>query len=316
MIKDILKRRAVNLLILLIGLIIIFGFMNKSFLSFQNIMEITQFGAPLALLTIGEALVILLGNDGIDLSVGAMLSLSGVVFGLLVINGFNLWLSITITIITGIVLGLINGILMAYLKFPPMITTLGTMYIYGSIALYLNKGLPISGFPDKFSILSQNTTLGIPNQILFVVTPIAILTYYILHRTGTGRKMFLTGTNNQASILATIDTKKLRCFAYSYAGLLASIAAIIMCSWLMTAKADAGKGMEMKAITSAVLGGFSIKGGIGGVAGLMLAVLIITVTSSGLQISNINSIWELGILGLMLIIVVIIDEKTKGTNRR
>lgn len=309
-IKNIIKfNRTSFLLVLLILIIVLFSLLTPHFFSVRNLLEITQFGAPLALIALGEALIILAGKGGIDLSVGSILSLTGVIFGLAVTNGVNMFIALIITAMSGVILGGINGVLIAYIGLPPMISTLGTMYAYGSLALYFTGGVPISGFPRNFSVLSQGYTFGIPNQVLFVVVPIAILTYLVVNKTAFGRKIYLTGTNDEAAKLATIDTSKLRMYLYVYSGLLSSIASIIMCSWLMTAKADVGKGLEMKAITASVLGGISIKGGEGRISGVLLAILIITITSSGLQIANINSIWELSILGLILITIVALDGK-------
>ncbi len=299
------------LFILLILVIVLFSLLTPHFLSLENLLEITQFGAPLALLTFGEALIILAGKGGIDISVGSMLSLAGVIFGLAMSNGLGMFGSVVIVIFSGLILGAINGILVSYIGLPPMIATLGTSYAYSSLALYLTGGVPISGFPEGFSVLGQENTLGIPNQVLFVVVPIAILTYLLASKTSFGRKIYLAGTNDEAAKLATINTRKLRLYLFTYSGILSSIAAIIMCSWLMTAKADAGNGLEMKAITAAVLGGISIKGGEGNISGVILAILIITIISSGLQIANINAILELSILGIVLVAVVAIDNKFK-----
>jgi ribose/xylose/arabinose/galactoside ABC-type transport system permease subunit len=308
LLTNVVTSRTSFLISLLLFIIIILSFSSPYFLSISNLLEITQFGAVLAIVALGEALIILSGNEGIDLSVGAILSLSGVLFGLAINNGFSMGAAIIITILSGILLGCINGILIAYIGIPPLIGTLGTMYIYSSLALYLTGGTPISGFPEYFKILGQKNTLGIPNQVLFVAVPIFIFTYFIIKRTSFGRKVYLVGTNDVAARLATINTPKVRMALYAYSGFLASIASIIMCSWLMTARADVGNGLELQAVTVSVLGGINIKGGEGNLSGVMLAVLIITITSSGLQIANVNSIWQLAILGFILIFAVLLNQ--------
>ena len=305
---SIAKSRTKFLFLLFVIEIIILSCISPYFFNMNNLLQVTQFGATLTLLSLGEALVMISGRDGIDISVGSAMSLSGVIFGLAVMNGCNILTASTITLLGGVVLGAVNGLLIAVAKVPALIATLGTQYIYSSLALYLTGGIPISGFPDSFSFLSLESTFGIPNQILFVVIPVSVLVFILVYKMKFGRRVYLMGTNPEAAKFTGIRERKVRAMVYVLAGVLASISAIINNSWLMTARADAGTGMEMQAITVAVLGGIGVAGGIGHLGGVLIGVVIITMLNSGLQIANVNSVWQLAALGFILIIAIILNQ--------
>lgn len=309
---SIAKSRTKFLLLLFVIEMVILSLISPYFFSLSNLMQVTQFGAALTLLSLGESLVMIAGRDGIDISIGSIMSLSGVIFGLAVINGCSILAATILTLLTGVVLGSINGFLVAVAKVPALIATLGTQYIYGSLALYLTGGIPISGFPESFEFLSLESTFGIPNQILFVVIPVTILVLILVYKMKFGRRVYLMGTNPEAAKYTGIKERSVRMWVYILAGILAAISAIINNSWLMTARADAGTGMEMQAITVAVLGGIGVAGGVGHLGGVLIGVIIITMMNSGLQIANINSIWQLATLGFILIIAIILNHLMSG----
>lgn len=284
------------------------SFISPHFLRIENLLGMTQFGAVIALISLGESLVILGGGGGIDLSVGSILSLSGVLLGLMVNAGVNIWLACIITIFIGLLLGFINGFLVAYAKMPPFVVTLGTLYTFGALALVLTNGVPISGFPKSFGFIGQKCILSIPAQVLLVVIPSFIILNWVMKRTVFGRSIYLVGVNENAANLSGINVKKIRMSVYAISGMFASMAAIVMASWLMAARPDAGNGYELQAITVSVLGGINIVGGEGSLSGTMLAVLIITIIGYGLQLSNINSIWQLAVLGLLLLGAVTLNN--------
>ena len=309
---SIAKSRTKFLLLLFVIEMVILSLISPYFFSLSNLMQVTQFGAALTLLSLGESLVMIAGRDGIDISIGSIMSLSGVIFGLAVINGCSILAATILTLLTGVVLGSINGFLVAVAKVPALIATLGTQYIYGSLALYLTGGIPISGFPESFEFLSLESTFGIPNQILFVVIPVTILVLILVYKMKFGRRVYLMGTNPEAAKYTGIKERSVRMWVYILAGVLAAISAMINNSWLMTARADAGTGMEMQAITVAVLGGIGVAGGVGHLGGVLIGVIIITMMNSGLQIANINSIWQLATLGFILIIAIILNHLMSG----
>lgn len=303
------KSRAKFLILLLIVEIIILSILNPEFAKISNLIELLQFGATLFLMAVGEALVIMVIPGGIDISVGSIMSLACVVLGLMYQATSNLFISILVTLIAGGVFGVVNGILVGYFNMPSLIATLGTQYVFASLALYITNGVAISGFPDSFKWLSLETTLGIPNQILFVVIPVLIVVLFLVYRTRFGRNIYLTGDNAEAAKFAAVKTKQTIFWVFVLAGVLTAFGAVINCSWLMTARADAGSGMEMNAITVAMLGGISaVEGGRGHLSGVIVGTVIITMLRSGLQMAGINSVWILAITGVILIASIVAND--------
>ena len=305
---QLLSNRVIFLLLLLVVVIIVMSLISPYFLNFDNMVTMARFGAVLALVGFGQSLIILAGGAGIDLSVGSMISLSGIFFGFMVNAGMNVWFAAVLTVLIGGVLGSVNGLTIAIWGLPPLIGTLGTMYAYGALALVMTSGVPLSGFPESFSFLANGKVLGLPSQIVLVVLPAFLILYFIMQKTNFGRWVYLVGVNENAAQFSGIQVKRVRFILYVISGLLAGLGAIIMSSWLMASRPDTGSGMDIKSITVAVLGGIDIYGGVGNLMGTILAVLIVTMIASGLQLANINTIWQLAVLGVILLGAVSLNQ--------
>jgi ribose/xylose/arabinose/galactoside ABC-type transport system permease subunit len=304
-----LSNRVYFLLGLMFVVIAIMSSISPYFFDLTNLLTMLRLGAVLALVGMGQSLVILAGGAGIDLSVGGILSLAGVLFGLIVTQaGIDLPWAIVLGVLIGAALGAINGITVAWWGVPPLIGTLGSGWAYGALALVITQGVPVSGFPASFSFLGAGNVLGIPAQILFVVLPAFLILYFITARTAFGRWIYLVGVNDNAARFAGIPVTRVRFILYTLSGLLAGLGAVVMASWLMAARPDAGIGLDLQSITVAVLGGIHIFGGIGSLTGSILAVLIVTMLASGLQLGNINTIWQLAILGIILLGAVALNQ--------
>ena len=303
-----LTNRVYFLLALLIIVFVIMSSISQYFLNLHTILDIIQLGVVLLLVAIGQSLIILAGGGGIDLSVGSMISLSGVLFGLLVKAGVNVWPAAVFAVLIGGLLGSVNGVTIAWWGIPPMVGTLGTMWIYAALALVITKGVPISGFPDSFAFLGDGYILGIPAQIVLIAVPVFLIIWIMVSRTYLGRWIYLIGVNETAARFAGIPVVRVRFMLYTLSGMLSGIGAVAMSAWLMAARPDVGSGMEMQAITVTVLGGVNIFGGSGSLVGTLLAVLIVTLMASGLQLGNINTIWQLAVLGLILLGAVALNQ--------
>jgi ribose/xylose/arabinose/galactoside ABC-type transport system permease subunit len=314
-IKKVFSNRSAFLGLLIIILGFGLSFLSPYFFSISNLLEMTQFGAVLALLGLGQTLVITGGRGGIDLSVGSVLSFSGVIMALLYHAGLNMWPAAIIAIFIGGLLGSLNGFLVAVLNMPPLIVTLGTSYIFSSISLVITNGVPVSGFPEWFSFIGHGKILGIPAQVLFIVIPVFILMVWIIKHTTFGRSIYMVGVGDTAARLAGINVKKTRFMLYVASGLLAGLGAIVMTSWLMAAKPDIGTGYDMQSITVAVLGGTSMMGGEGSLSGTLLAVLIITMIYNGMQLANITSVWQLAVMGIVLLCSIIANNILESRTR-
>jgi len=311
-----LSNRVAFLGVLTVIVAAVMSVISPYFLSLNNLLGMTQFGAVIALVGMGQSLVILGGDGGFDLSIGSVLSMSAVVIGLLVKAGVNVWLAALLGVIAAGLMGAINGLLVTRIGIPPFIGTLGTMYTWAAIPLIITKGVPISGFPEAFGFLGQGSILGIPAQVILFTIPIFILLQYTMTKTVFGRSVYLVGVNSQAAQLAGINVKRVRLGLYIISGLLAGVGAVIMCAWLLSARPDVGNGYEFQALTVAVLGGFNIMGGEGTIPGVMMAALIVTMISSGLQLANVNTIWQLAALGFILLGAVIVNQAISSRNQK
>ncbi|WP_051962685.1 ABC transporter permease [Mesoaciditoga lauensis] len=318
MFNSLFKKREFALLITLASLVAIFSLFIPTFRTLYNLSASTVYSVTLGLLGLGEFFVILSGNGGIDLSIGSILSMSAMTVGSLIgRHGWSITPAVLVAILVGGVAGLFNGILISIFELPALMVTLATMYLYSSIALTLSfvkvygtfgNPMPISNFPDSFFFLGQSTILGIPFQVIVFLVPILILSYIVMEHTTYGQQLYALGSGDKVSLYTGIPIKKIRISVYVISGLLAGLAAVIMTSHIASSRPDLGAGYNLLAITIAVLGGVDIFGGRGTIVGLILADAIVTVLYNALQLVNTNSLWQDGILGIILIGSAVINN--------
>ncbi|WP_256839812.1 ABC transporter permease [Ornithinimicrobium faecis] len=282
------------------------------FLTTGNLLGLLQYTAVVGMLAVGQTLVILGGDGGIDLSVGSMLSLCSVSFGLIAARAeLSPWLAAILTIGVGLLLGAINGLLVTWVKLPPLIVTLGTMYLFASAATVLAGGADVSGFDrEGFSTIGQTSVLGVPFQVLCVLIPVYLVFALVLSRTTFGRSIYVMGSSSRGAQLSGIPVARNRLYLYMISGGVAALGAIVMASWLLNAKSAGGTGMELQAITMAVLGGTAITGGRGTLSGTFLAMLLVAVLQNGLQLAGVGSTIQLGLMGAVLIVSMLIRQKS------
>ena len=281
---------------------------------------------PLAMLGLAELLVILSGRGGIDLSVGAIVSLAGMFFGFAYGEwGWPLLAAIVATAAFGALCGALNGLLVAYIGFPALIATLATYYAYKSLAIVVNAQSPISTPPVQqlFSItrsvelpLFGQYVPDVPLGLFTFLLPTVVVVWVLLARTSYGRRLYAVGTNDVAARWAGIPVRATRFRAYTYAGLISGLVAVVTVAQFASARPDAGvsgNGMALPAITIAVLGGVAITGGIGRVAGVVLASLLIVWLNAGILLAfvgNEGAQFQLLALGTVLIFAALLNGLT------
>ncbi|HEX8519239.1 MAG TPA: ABC transporter permease [Pseudonocardia sp.] len=281
---------------------------------------------PLAMLGLAELLVILSGRGGIDLSVGAIVSLAGMVFGFAYGQwGWSLPAAILLTAAFGALCGALNGFLVAYVGFPALIATLATFYAFKSLAIVVNNQSPISTPPIQqlFSITSSvelplfgQYVPDVPLGLFTFLLPTALVVWLLLARTTYGRRLYAVGTNDVAGRWSGIPVRGTRFKAYVYAGLISGLVAVVTVAQFASARPDAGvsgNGMALPAITIAVLGGVAITGGIGRVAGVVLATLLVVWLNAGILLAfvgNEGSQYQLLALGSVLIFAALLNGLT------
>ncbi|WP_433831842.1 ABC transporter permease [Actinoplanes sp. CA-015351] len=281
---------------------------------------------PLAMLGLAEMLVILSGRGGIDLSVGAIVSLAGMVFGFAYgVWGWPLWLAIIATAAFGALCGAVNGFLISYIGFPALIATLATFYAFKSLAIVINNQQPISTEPiQQLFSLSKSVELpiigqyipDIPLGIFTFLLPTVVAVWLLMARTAYGRRLYAIGTNDVAARWSGLPVRDTRFKAYVYAGLISGLVAVVTVAQFASARPDAGvsgNGMALPAITIAVLGGVAITGGIGRVAGVVLATLLIVWLNAGILLAfvgNEGSQYQLLALGAVLVFAALLNGLT------
>lgn len=267
---------------------------------------------PLCLLAVAELVVMISGRGGIDLSVGSTVSLAGMAFGFMVGKwGWPVLPSILACLLVGAVLGAVNGVLVAFLRVPPLIATLATYYAYSSISLVSNDNAPISAKPiQELHSLARAVPVPlttIPLQAFTFLLPCVVIVWLVVNRTTYGRKLYAVGTNDTAARYAGISVRSVRFRAFTTAGVLSAVVAVVTVAQFASARPDAGtvgNGMALPAITIAVLGGVAITGGVGRVGGVVAAALLVTWLNAGILLmfeGDQGSQYQLLALGLVLV---------------
>jgi ribose transport system permease protein len=277
-------------------------------LTAYTLTTILQFATILALAALGQSLVVLAGGTGIDLSVGGVMSLTAVVVMMAVSAGLPGWLIPPLAILCGGALGAVNGLLITRLRLLPLIATLGTFYTYAGLALALTGGAAQDGVPGWLIVWGRGTVGAIPLPFLTIALPAFIIAGVLLGGTSWGRWIYAMGYNETAARLSGIQVERTRRLIYTASGLCSGLAALVSLAWLGSARPDIGDNLELTSLAAAMLGGIAIFGGIGGVGGVLAAVILLVTLQTGLLQLNVNSIWQVGIVGLLLILVLLTDR--------
>lgn len=308
------------IIIALLALVVIFSFLNANFIDKYNIVSMAQSLAPYAILALGVTFVIATG--GIDLSLGTVCIASAVIAGKLYMNGMPLWATIPVMIAIGTVFGYVNGLLIAKLKIPAFIATLGTMMFSRGLSAII-VAIPNIFFPNGtwFNTVFSNAK-GFPIGLIWVIF-FAIICMYLMYKCKIGRYILAIGSNEEATRLSGINTDKYKIIAYTFSGLGAGIAAIFWAASFATVASATGNGMELDAIAGVYIGGTSAAGGVASVSGSVIGSLMLVVIRSGLNFVlakfnlNVNSTYVTYVLtGIIVVVAVLMDViKNKNANK-
>jgi ribose transport system permease protein len=309
-IRAILLRQDVLLLVVFIAMIAFFSILNPRFFSAAAAANILQDFSPVMLMAIGQAFVILSG--GIDLSVGAVLGLSGVTTAMIIrdqsANGSDPGAAIVMGLLAGVavgaLVGLVNGLLITYGRLAPFIATLATMGAAAGITLVVTGGVQIAGAPRELILLGNTTYLGIFTIPVMVVLVIAALSWLWVSRTRFGRWTYAIGSNSFAARGAGINVRRHLLKIYVISGILAALAGAFVYFRLGSGSPLSGRGGELNAIAAVVVGGIALTGGIGRLSGVILGSLIITAVLSGLIIIGVEPNWQQVVIGALIAVAV------------
>ncbi|MER9683977.1 ABC transporter permease [Mesorhizobium sp. M0115] len=290
----------------IVVLLLAVGMFVPAALSMGNLQNIIQAAAPLIIMSLGVLLVVVTG--GIDLSVGSVFSLTGMVTALAMASGADGLTASAAGLAVGLVFGSINGLLVTVVGLAPFVVTLITYAVAGSLAFIVTNGrsMPI-GAPDFWLLNSGEIIPGVPNHLLFCII-LMIALEYVLRKVVLGRWFFAVGSSAIAARLLGIPVLRIKFAAYVASGLLASFAGLLTVSYILNAEATAGASLMLQAIAAVVIGGASLFGGTGSAIGAMLGALMITCIQNGVNLIGVNSFWQGSVTGAAILLAVLIDR--------
>ena len=289
-----------------ISLFVIFSFLARTFYQPANLIDIMPQSSINGVMAVGMTLVVI--AKGIDLSVGSVVGVSSMIATSLLPEG--LWLGVGAGLLVGLGCGLLNGVLIAKLRLPDFIVTLGTMSIFRGAALIYTDGKPIYGVAKLFRSIFAGDVYGLPTPVLFALA-IAALAYLLLRFTALGEQIVATGGNEEAARLAGIGVDGVKICVYAISGVLSSVAGLILVARIGAAEPIGGNGFELQAIGAAVIGGASLFGGEGNPLGSLVGALTLGAMRNGLTLLNVPSFWQFVATGVVVILAVLADQVTR-----
>jgi erythritol transport system permease protein len=306
--------RAVLVLLILLAA---FSILAPSFLTANNLSILAKHVSISAILAVGMTFAVISG--GIDLSVGSVAGLAGMVAGWLLTIGFGghpagVVMAVLVALLVSCGVGLLNGLLVSRVGVAPFIATLGTLYIARGAALLISNGKTFpnlsgttAGGSTGFAAIGQSFVLGIPLPVWLMVV-IAVIASAVATRTPFGRHVYAVGGNERAARLAGIRVGRVRLLTYCFSGLCAGLVGLIIASQLESAHPATGESFELNAIAAVVLGGTSLMGGRGSVRGSLIGAFVIGVLADGLVMLGVSEFWQIVIKGLVIVLAVAVDQ--------
>lgn len=287
---------------------IVLSLLTDTFATPQNLFNVTRNFAFVGIIALGMTVVII--SAGIDLSVGSVLCLSAMVLAILLNAGYSLWLSAIAALAAALFVGAVNGMLIAYVRIPPFVVTLGMLSVARSAAMVLSQNKMIYQFgpdQDKFFWLGGGSTFGIANPVLALAI-LAVSTGLALKWTRWGSHIFAIGSNEKAAVLTGIAVRRTKISVYMFSALFAGIAGVLEAGWLGGVTTNLGQSMELSVIAAAVIGGANLMGGAGTVFGSVVGAALIEIIRNSLTLLGISTFWQGAFVGSFIVMAVAFDR--------
>lgn len=297
-----------GLVIFIVVMVVVMAIVSPVFLTSGNIINILRQVSLNGILAVGLTFVILTG--GIDLSVGSLVAVTGVIVGSMLINGSTWYEAAIVGILVSVLFGVFNGVMIAYCSLPPFIATLAGQTIGRGFALVFSDGKPFAISDKAFLNIGKGAFIGIPIPIwiLFIVCVVAGI---LLNYTTYGRHVYAFGGNRNATKLAGVKTRFVEMMVYIISALMAGIVGVILAARISSGQPTAGSGYELDAIAAVAIGGTSMSGGIGTLSGTILGFIIIGILSNSLTLLNVSSFYQQIVKGAIILIAVLMDMRSK-----
>jgi ribose transport system permease protein len=278
------------------------------FLTSGNVFNIMRQVSVDAIIAYGELFTII--TAGIDLSVGAVAGLTGVVFALALAGGVNIFVAMIATLALGLVIGVVNALAVDALGIPAFIVTLAGLQGYRGATMLVSGGMTVAGMPNSLGDVANSSLFGVPTMFVIMVV-VAVISQYLLGATHLGRYMYALGSNKEAARRAGVSVRWVTLAAYGLASVFATLGGMLLVARLTMGNPNAGTGSELQAIAAAVVGGASLFGGRGTVGGCFIGAVLFTTIGNGANLLGVNSFWQMVIEGLLIAGVVYLDNLQK-----
>ena len=289
---------------------------TDTFLTSTNIFNILRAFSWIAISAFGQSMAII--TNGIDLSVGAVMGLSGLATAMLLAQGVNVPVAVLGGLLTGLIAGLLNGLMITKGKLPPFIATLGMLLMARGLCYGLTGGWPVRDLPQTFRNLGQYDVpiagMGVPLPLIFLLV-IGVIMSTFLGRTVWGYRIYALGGNETATALSGINTNRVKLMVYSLGGFLTAIGGVLMTARLGVAAPTAASGYELDVIAAAVVGGTSMRGGEGTILGVLIGAAIMQVLRNGLVLMGVSAYWLQAVQGLVIVVAIMLDQLRRRERR-
>ena len=293
------------MVVVMVLVILFFLYRSARFGTPENLATILIAAAPFALIALGQTLVILTG--GIDLSVGSVIAASAMAGALTAkANPDQVWLALLVAVAVGLLAGVINGMVVAYMKVPPFIATLGMMTLASGMAYVIGGGAPINGLPSSFGSFANTEILGVKIPVILMIISIIGLGI-IMKRTAYGMRVYAVGGNRLAAEIAGVNSSRILLSVYAISGVLAGLSGIMIASRVISGAPNLGSGYELDAIAAVVIGGASLMGGRGSIWGTALGLLLIQTLNNGFDLLVVPAYWQNVMKGILIVAAVAVD---------
>jgi ribose transport system permease protein len=310
--QDVIARQEFGVFMILLMMMVFLSLYTDTFLTSTNLFNILRAFSWIAISAFGQTMVIITG--GIDLSAGSVMALSGLASAMLLVRGVNVPLAILGGLLTGSLVGTLNGLMITKGKLPPFIATLGTLLMARGLTNGLTGGWPVRDLPDAFRFLGQYDIpigeIGVPMPLLFMLL-FAGLTAIFLERTVWGYRIYALGGNEEAAALSGINTSRIKMLVYILSGFLTAVGGILMTARLGVAAPTAAQGYELDVIAAVVVGGTSLDGGSGTILGTLIGAAIMQVLRNGLVLTGVSAYWLQAVQGLVIVTAIMVDQLRK-----
>ncbi len=304
-IKRATKSAAFGIVMILLVMSTFLSFSSEQFMTQDNLLSVFRQFSFIGIMAIGQVMVIITG--GIDLSVGSIFAFAGVTSAFAMTKlGMSVPVGICIGLFSGLLFGLLNGLFITRLYLPPFIATLGTLSIARGLSYALTSGFPLPNLPASFKFIGQGYIGIIPFPVVLLLVLGVIFTFF-LNNTIVGRRIYATGSNEEAARVSGVNTKRIKMFVYSFSGILAGFAGMATAARLGVAQSTAGTGYELDAIAAVIIGGASVTGGVGTVFGTIIGAAIMGVLKNGLILLSVSAYWQQTVIGVVIILAVTFD---------